>query len=219
MRDVKIIRGVLSGMPLWGHQLGFGRIYDDVWPLNVAGVYCTNLTRLIKSHLDALYPDGWDATNSIMLYTTRYPYSGRWHEDSGQYPDDTICLLCVDGYDELEYVDMLWHESGYMKDRDGSRYKIPWANHANLRPGDILLMPAATWHRGRCSTNRITYHVRVGPKGRTMPESLPDRLPPMTFKRFIRRTLSTLSYYLLRLPEDHPWCERYKWIVPRVRRG
>jgi hypothetical protein len=173
-----------------------GRIYQDIWPLNLAGLYCADLTGLWKAQLDMLYPDGWEANTHMLLLTLTIPYLGQWHVDAPPYADDTILLACLAGKDELE-----WGE-GY---------------HDALLPGQVLLMPAWTRHRGRCSTFRVTYHCRVGPKGRTMPESPPDRLPPMTVKRFIRRTLSTLSYYLLRLPEDHWLCEKYKWMVPRVK--
>jgi hypothetical protein len=214
MRDVQIIRGAVKAIPtIPVHTDTRGRIYDDLWPLNIAGRYCSNYAWLVAHHLRPLYPNGWNAHDSMILTTSRYPYSGRWHRDAPPYEEDTIVLLCLDGWDELE-----WCEDASAV--AGTRQRPPHPQRhtfANLYPGDLLLLPASTWHRGRCSTNRITYHVRVGPKGRTMPESPPDRLPPMTLKRFVKRTLSTLSYYLLRLPEDHWLCERYKWIVPRFR--
>lgn len=155
----------------------YGRIYNDLWPLNVSGFYCADMTVLIKDRLDQRYPDGWEANTHMLLVTDRYPYFGKWHRDAPPYEEDTIALLCLAGFDELEYG-------------------IGYCQRANLLPGQSLLLPAATPHRGRCSTHRITYHCRVGPKGKVMPESPMDTLPPMSIKRFIRRTYYTLKYYL-----------------------
>ena len=156
----------------------YGRIYDDIWPLNVAGRYCCDLTALIKDKLDARYPEGWEANSHMLLLTHEgHPYLGTIHADAPPHEDDTIVMLCLSGYDELEYA--------------------PY-ERANLLPGQCLLLPASTPHRGRCSTYRITYHCRVGPKGKVMPESPKDVLPPMTVRRFFGRTWRTLKYWLWR---------------------
>ena len=153
----------------------YGRIYDDLWPENIAGYYCADLTALIKEQLDARYPGGWEANTHMLLITQTYPYLGQWHVDAPPYEDDSIALLCLAGLDELEYGP---------------------GRQAHLRPGDSLLLPASTPHRGRCSTYRVTYHCRIGPKGKVMPESPMDVLPPMTMRRFFRRTYRTLRYWL-----------------------
>ena len=134
----------------------YGRIYDDLWPINLAGVDFGN-------HI-------------IILCTTRYPYDGQWHCDAPPGEEDTIILLCVDGLDELEYLNGV-------------------VQYANLRPGDVCLLPARTWHRGHCSTHRITWHMRVGPDWKPISEQ-PAFLPPMTLRRFLGRTWRTLSYYV-----------------------
>ena len=154
----------------------YGRIYDDLWPENIAGYYCGDLTALVKDKLDARYPEGWDANTHMLLLTQHYPYLGNWHQDAPPYEADSIVLLCLAGYDELEYGP---------------------GQCANLHPGESLLLPASTPHRGRCSTYRITYHCRVGPKGKTLPESPMDKLPAMSLKRFAKRTYNTIKYYLL----------------------
>lgn len=153
----------------------YGRIYDDLWPENIAGYYCADLTALVKDKLNARYPGGWEAHTHMLFLTQHYPHLGRWHQDAPPYEEDSIVLLCLSGLDELEYGP---------------------GQQANLRPGDSLLLPASTPHRGRCSTYRVTYHCRVGPKGQVMPESPMDVLPAMTIKRFMRRTYNTLRYWL-----------------------
>ena len=157
----------------------YGRIYDDIWPLNVAGRYCMDLTLLVKDQLDARYPDGWEANTHMLLLTQEgYPYKGQWHRDAPPYEDDSILMICLAGYDEfqhqIDYNTLLEH----------------------LLPGQSILFPASSLHRGICSTWRITYHCRVGPKGKIMPESLRDQLPVMSVRRFFGRTWRTLRYYL-----------------------
>ena len=171
------------------HRLG--RIYDDLWPLNLAGVEGVVLPLMLEQIVDRyakqMYPHGYTYSNALILCTTHYPYSGHWHQDAPPYEDDTIALLCVDGLDELWYKD-----------------KYGWPFCAQLGPGDLCLIPAATQHKGQCSTQRITWHVRVGPKGNTFPDPhCGCRLPPMTVKRFIRRTVCTACYYLL--GNSTPW--------------
>jgi hypothetical protein len=168
-------------MPCFQVKRGYGRIYDDMWPLNIAGLYCNDLTHFLKVHLDRLYPDGWEANTHMFLMTQRYPYRGQWHVDAPPYEEDTIVLWCLAGHDELEYAYQPMPGRYYLSD---------------LHAGDILLLPATTWHRGRCSTHRMTYHCRVGPKGKVMPESPMDVLPPMTVKRFFGRTYRTIRYWL-----------------------
>ena len=225
MRDVQIIRGAIQpgdyGAIQPGDELNhlhglartwirlaedgqhpYARIYDDLWPLNLAGIEAVPLPRYVEHILARavkdLYPHGFTMTTSIILCTTRYPYCGQWHRDAPPYEDDTIVLLCVDGHDDLEY-----HLGGaqWTCDHTGHPTFLSWTgdcqtHYADLAPGDLCLLPAATWHRGHCSTHRITWHVRVGPKGNTMPESPPAVLPPMTLRRFIRRTVCTSCYYL-----------------------
>ena len=201
MRDVQIYRSVLDSdgeqalrtmaqewirMTEAGHHR-LGRIYDDLWPLNLAGVEGVVLPlmfeRIVDRYAKDLYPNGYSYSNALILCTTRYPYCGQWHADAPPYEDDTIALLCVDGYDEMEYA------GGY---------------RANLNAGDLCLLPAAMPHRGRCTTNRITWHVRVGPKGNTFPNPYCGcQLPPMSVKRFLRRTICTACYYLL--GNSTPW--------------
>ena len=156
-----------------------GRIYDDIFPLNVAGRYCCDMTSLIKDQLDSCFPDGWEANTHMLLMTHEgYHYKGEWHHDGHpQYLGDVIALLCLSGRDEIEYEDQL---------------------KSYLYPGECLLLAAAASHRGRCSTHRITYHCRVGPKGKIMPESPRDQLPKMTLRRFFGRTWRTIKYYALR---------------------
>ena len=196
MREVEIFRqgmhpdylgpiyhGALSQFLAAEHGLiRHGRIYDDRWQLNISGLYFSDITlpHIVTDRFDVLYPDGWDINTRLMLYTLRAPYSGQWHRDAPPYEDDMIVLLSIWGHDELEYA---YQHPG--------RYYV-----ADLHAGDIMLMPAATWHRGHCSTNRITYHCRVGPKGKVMPESPMDKLPPMTIRRFFGRTWRTLKYWL-----------------------
>ena len=200
MRDVEIFRQAMH--PDWlgpichgalsqflaaeAGLIDCGRIYDDIWPLNISGLYFSDITLpdVVTDRLDALYQDGWEINTRLMLYTLRAPYYGQWHRDAPPYEQDRIVLLCVAGHDELEYA---------YQPRPG-RYYI-----ADLHAGDIMLMPAATWHRGCCRSQRITYHCRVGQKGKILPESPMDKLPPMTMRRFFGRTWRTLRYYANRL--------------------
>ena len=179
-KRVQVVREVVNpnALSIAAIYPGYGRIYDDIWPRNIAGLYCTDSTLALKPYLDQLYPDGWEA-NSHLLLITLYPHLGPWHRDAPPYEEDTIVMLCVIGFDELEYA---VHESASVQ--------------ANLCPGDLCLLPASTYHRGRCSTTRLTYHCRVGPKGKIMPESPMDKLPPMTIRRFLGRTWRTLKYWL-----------------------
>ena len=154
-----------------------GRIYDDIFPLNVSGRYCCDLTWMVKDKLDKLYPEGWEANSHLLLITNEgYPYIGQWHRDAPPYWDDSIVMICLSGYDEIGY--------------SGPGF------HANLKPGESFIFPAGLIHRGNCSTHRITYHCRVGPKGKIMPESPPDALPPMTLRRFLGRLWRTLRYHV-----------------------
>ena len=166
----------------------YGRIYDDLWPENIAGYYCAEMTALVKDKLDARYPGGWEANTHMLLMTQHYPYLGQWHHDAPPYEDDTIVLICLAGHDELEFYD-----SSYPLLQ---KYVLPYVQSADLYPGQSLLLPASLPHRGRCTTYRITYHCRAGPKGRIMPESPMDKLPPMTARRFFGRTWRTLKYWL-----------------------
>ena len=157
-----------------------GRIYDDIWPLNVAGRYCCDMTMFAKDQLDERYPEGWEANSHMLLMTHEgSPYLGKWHVDGPPYKDDSILMICLAGHDELEY------------------YTTPYISYqSTMNPGDIALFPVTTEHRGRCSTYRITYHCRVGPKGKIMPESPRDQLPVMSLRRFFGRTWRTLRYYV-----------------------
>ena len=198
MRSVQIIRqamnepdlGCLKSIAkLWLHVTESGthrqaRYYDDMWPLNLSGVEGVDLPFPLRELIEQYLGPDLDMTHSLILYTTRYPHLGKWHHDAPPYEDDTICLLCVDGLDELEYKSDV----------------IIWPTY--LMPGDLCLLPAATWHRAKCSTHRITWHVRVGPKGKTLPESKPSLLPPMSLRRFVSRTVRTARYYLLN--QDFP---------------
>ena len=152
-----------------------GRIYDDIWPLNVAGRYCSDMTSLVKDKLDAIYPEGWEANSHMLLMTHEgYPYQGTWHHDgSSEYPDDSIVLICLSGQDDIE---------GPVK--------------YSLYPSERVIFPASQPHRGCCLSYRVTYHCRVGPKGKVMPESPKDVLPPMTLRRFLGRTWRTIKYYV-----------------------
>ena len=223
MRDVQIYRKVLNTcdeqvlrtlaqgwieMTEQGHHTA-GRIYDDLWPLNLAGVEAVGLPlmfeRIVDRYAKQMYPQGYTYSNAFILCTTRYPYQGTWHRDAPPYEDDTIALLCVDGCDELEY-----HQGGaeWVRWQDKqlhSRWTGDCAKqYADLQPGDLCLLPAATWHRGRCTTQRITWHVRVGPQGHTFQEQhCGCALPEMSVKRFLRRTIGTAGYYLLGNPR--PW--------------
>ena len=203
MRDVQIIRRAamfpqLTQLRALGQhwiakveagQYRYARYYDDLWPLNISGVEGIELPYELMQVVIRHMGRAIDFSTPLVLCTTRYPYLGQWHQDAPPYEDDTICLLCVDGLDELEYMNYPDHPG---------RYDI-----ANLRPGDLCLLPAAARHRGRCSTHRITWHVRVGPQGRTMPASPPSVLPLMTVRRFIRRTVGTACYYLY--GDSTPW--------------
>ena len=199
MRDVQIIRHAaifpqLTQLCVLGQhwiakveagQYRYARYYDDLWPLNISGVEGIELPDELMQVVIRHMGRAIDFSTPLVLCTTRYPYLGQWHRDAPPYEDDTIVLLCLDGVDELQYKD------------DHLAY-CP-----TLHPGDLCLLPAATWHRGFCSTHRITWHVRVGPKGNTMPESPPAILPPMTLRRFIRRTVCTACYYLF--GNSTPW--------------
>ncbi len=185
MREVQIIRNAVKVIPhIPTSNDGYGRIYDDIWPLNIAGRYCSNYVWLVTPYLNKLYPQGWDANTHMVLQTNPgYPYYGNWHQDAPPYDDDTIVMLCLEGHDDLFY----------RRDIHENRKGI-W--HADLCPGDLLLMPATTQHQGRCMTHRKTYHCRVGPKGKVMPESPMQLLPPMTLRHFVGRTWRTLRYYV-----------------------
>ena len=153
-----------------------GRIYDDIFPLNVAGRYCCDLTSLAKDLLDSRYPDGWEANSHMLLMTHEdYPYLGNWHRDAPPYEDDSILMICLSGKDDIEIEGYPTH---------------------SLSPKGYVLFSAGARHRGRCSTHRITYHCRVGPKGKVMPESPKDHLPPMTLRRFLGRCWRTLLYHV-----------------------
>ena len=153
-----------------------GRIYDDIFPLNIAGRYCCDLTLLVKEQLDYIYPDGWEANTHMLLLTREgAPHVGNWHVDAPPYEEDHIVMISLSGEDEIELEGMPPHI---------------------MRPMESLIFPAGTRHRGRCSTHRITYHCRVGPTGKVMPESPMDKLPPMTIRRFFGRTWRTLKYWL-----------------------
>jgi hypothetical protein len=180
MRSIQVIRNAVKDLDLYPPEIhmvpGYGRIYDDIWPLNIAGMYCNDLTDLVKPYLDERYPDGWEANTHMILMTNWHAYLGHWHRDAPPYEEDTIIMLCLAGHDKLE----LDYAGPYCPD---------------LIMGDLLLMPAATIHRGRCDSYRRTYHARVGPKGKVMPESPMDVIPPMTVTRFLKRTYRTLRYY------------------------
>ena len=217
MRDVQIIRGAVTGHELewfqnvaglWKFVTEWGtyqhaRIYDDLWPLNISGIEGVGLPYALRLLIEKYLGDNLDMMHSIILCTTHYPHKGMWHRDAPPYEDDTICLLCVNGYDELEYH---YGDGRWRKFHGDMRHEFTGdcaTQHADLFPGDLCLLPAATWHRAKCTTHRITWHVRVGPQGKSMPESPPAILPPMTLRRFIRRTVCTACYYLI--GNSTPW--------------
>lgn len=162
------------------------RIYDDLLPLNIAGVehlfhptifskelfqsiICSGVLRHATSVLES-YPENADMsgvalTINRLICTTRYQHSGFWHRD-GRPGEADYVLSALYLYDEQGFVIVPGSHLEATPDdtiqrlRESPRARLPGEIRVGGSAGDLLLFHPSLLHRG--SSRGYRTHIHQG---------------------------------------------------------
>jgi len=171
------------------HLYPYYRVYDDLLPVNIAGVehlfhptiFSKDLfrsviasevlkyaTSILKSHPDNEGVNDFALTINRLICTTRYQHSGLWHRD-GKPGEANYVLSALYLYDENGFVIIPGShlcensEDTILRLRESPRARLPGEVRVGGKAGDLLLFHPSLLHRGTSSGYRTHIHQGFKP--------------------------------------------------------